>query len=140
MNKQKFPSRYSSGSFITAAQYIAELMCEKQAQKKKIELPQRFWNLAHWKKPYKIQILAAQGLLKIYDVKAILSALKSKDAYSIYSLHAPYLDDIIKREQRSLQARLPSEDVNVERKSTTEKPREHRVKKTELGKLRGLDD
>ena len=140
MSKQKFPSRYSSGSFVTAAQYIAELMCEKQARRKKLDLPQKFWQIDYWKKPYKIQLIAAQGLLKIYDVKAILNALKAKDGSNIYSLHAPHLDDIIKREQASLDRKPAAPEKEITRKSTTERPRDHVVKKTALGKLRDLDD
>ena len=140
MSKQKFPSRYSSGSFVTAAQYIAELMCERQARRKKLDLPQKFWQIDHWKKPYKIQLIAAQGLLKIYDAKAILNALKAKDGSNIYSLHAPHIDDIIKREQASLDRKPDAPEKEVIRKSTTERPRDHVVKKTALGKLRDLDD
>ena len=140
MSKQKFPSRYSSGSFVTAAQYIAELMCERQALRKKLDLPQKFWQIDHWKKPYKIQLIAAQGLLKIYEPKAILNALKARDGSNIYSLHAPHLYDIIKREQKALQTKQPAVESKINRKSTTERPRDHVVKKTALGKLRDLDD
>ena len=113
MSKQKFPSRYSSGSFVTAEQYIAELMCERQARRKKLDLPQKFWQIDHWKKPYKIQLIAAQGLLKIYDAKAILNALKAKDGSNIYSLHAPHIDDIIKREQASLDRKPDTPEKEV---------------------------
>ena len=41
----KYPSRYSDGKKVTAAQYITELICEKRAVKDKKELPNNFWKL-----------------------------------------------------------------------------------------------
>lgn len=137
---KKYPSRYSNGKKVTAAQYIAELMCEKQAQKEKKELPQKFWEHAAWKKPYKNQLYAAYGLLKIYDEKAIIKALKSKEAYGVYSLRAPSIDRLIKQEQEELKRQKNKPSVEIERKDTSSKPRRHIVKETNLGRLRGLDD
>jgi len=138
--KLKYPSRYSSGKNVTAAQYIAELICEKQAQKSKKELPQKFWDLPTWKKTYKQQIFAALGLLKIYSEVAIIKALKTKEAYGIYSLRAPSLDRIIKEQETQLKNQEERKTTEVERKSISSHPRKHITKNTELGKLRGLDD
>ena len=62
---KKYPSRYSNGKEISAAQYITEFICEKMADKNKKELTQKFWDLPEWKKDYKSQLFAAYGLLKI---------------------------------------------------------------------------
>jgi len=138
----KYPSRYSDDKKVTAAQYLAELMCERQAEKNKKELPKRFWNLPHWTKKFKSQLFAAYGLLKLYDEAAIIRALKSKEARYIYSLRAPTLDDIIKEQQHMLEldkAKAKDKDTNVVRKDVKAKPREHRVKNTIFDKLSELD-
>ena len=140
MTNKKYPSRYSSGKQVGAAQYIAELACEKMAKRNKKELPQKFWNIPEWKKSYKSQLLAARGLLKIYSEVAIIRALNSSRAFGIYSLRAPQLDDIIKEQQRLLDIEKEKpKTTEVKRADTTSKPRDSIVKKTNLGKLRELD-
>ena len=137
----KYPSRYSNDKKVTAAQYLAELMCERQAEKNKKELPKQFWNLPHWSKKFKSQLFAAYGLLKLYDEVAIIKAVKSKEAKRIYSLRAPILDDIIKEQQRILELdKIKAKDIEVIRKNTKAKPREHQVRATILGKLSELDE
>lgn len=136
----KYPSRYSPGKWISSSQYITELICEKKAQKNKKDLPNEFWNLPEWKKFYKQQILAACGLLKIYDDKAIIRALQNKAAWSIYSLRAPHLDDIIKEEQRLLELEQEKvKPINLDLKSTDSKPRIEKSRKNIITKLKELD-
>tara|TARA_R100000008_G_C3499583_1_gene122960 strand:+ start:79 stop:498 length:420 start_codon:yes stop_codon:yes gene_type:complete len=136
----KYPSRYSNDKRVTAAQYLAELMCERQAQKNKKELPNQFWNLPHWSKKFKSQLFAAYGLLKLYDETAIIKAVKSKEARNIYSLRAPILDDIIKEQQHKLELdKTKTKDANIVRKDVKAKPREYRVKDNILGRLSELD-
>ena len=136
----KYPSRYSDGKKVTAAQYITELIYEKRAVKDKKELPNNFWKLPQWAKIYKSQIFAAYGLLKIYDEVAIIKALKSKKSFNIYSLRAPHLDDIIKEEQRQLELdKNKPKTAELKRTNTSSKPREHKARQTKLGKLRELD-
>ena len=68
-------SRYQSsygGGWVSAAQRIAEIMCERQAKSKKVDLPPKFWNLPTWKRSFMQQILAANSLLKVYKPKSIL--------------------------------------------------------------------
>ena len=137
---KKYPSRYSNGKEISAAQYITEFICEKMADKNKKELTQKFWDLPEWKKYYKSQLFAAYGLLKIYDDVAIIKALRSNRAYGIYSLRAPHLDAIIKEEQRKLEIeRAKPKTSELKRADTKSKPREIKVKETNLGKLKELD-
>ena len=137
----KYPSRYSDDKKVTAAQYLAEFMCERQAQKNKKELPKRFWNLPHWAKKFKSQLFAAYGLLKLYNETALIRAVKSKEARSIYSLRAPILDDIVKEQQRILELdKDKSKDANIVRKNTKVKPRDYQIKDTVIGKLSELDE
>lgn len=140
-DSSKYPSRYAPNKWITPAQYITELICEKKAQKDKKDLPIEFWKLPEWRKFFQQQVLAANGLLKIYDVKAIIRALNNKNAWSIYSLRAPHLDDLIKAEQRLLEIEQEKmKDSSVERQSVVSKPREQIVKKNTLSKLRDIDN
>ncbi len=100
--KSRYPSKYSNGTFITAAQYITEMVCEKKASIQRMQIGQHFWNQPAWAKFYRMQILAANGLLKIYSEQAVIAALKSKPASRIFSLRAPHLDAIIEAEQKKL--------------------------------------
>lgn len=91
----KFPSKYSNGKEVTAAQYLAEMICERVAKKNKKDLHYRFWLNKEWEKEYKGQIAAANKLLQKYDIKHIISALLTNHGQKIYSLRAPHLVDMI---------------------------------------------
>lgn len=78
----------STGEECTPAQLLAEIMVKREADKSKINLPYKFWNNEPWKKKYKQQIIAANGLLRVYDLSVILSVLKRKDCSWQYSLRA----------------------------------------------------
>lgn len=91
----KYISKYSNGKPVSAAQYITELICENKAKKDKKDLHYRFWTTKCWERYYKDQIASAYKLLKKYDAKAIISALKSGEGQKVYSLRAPFLEPII---------------------------------------------
>lgn len=99
----KFPSKYSNGKEVTAAQYLAELICERLAKKKKKDLHYRFWLSPEWEKEYKGQIAAANKLLSKFDIKHIIAALSTYHGQKIYSLRAPHLVDIITTESKKSQ-------------------------------------
>lgn len=101
MNENKFVSP-STGEECSAAQLLAEIMVKREADKKRIVLPYKFWNQETWKKKYKNQIVAANGLLKLYEPLAILNALKRKECSWQFSLRANGLNDIFKEEQEKL--------------------------------------
>lgn len=134
--KSKYPSRYSPEGFVTAAQYIIELICEKNAKLKKKDLPIKFWRLDEWDKFYRSQLRKTHSLLKKYDEKAIIQALNDTRAWNIYSLFAPWLEDIVSEKQTQLdklakqketetpieiQKEIPSDDIILQ------KPREHKL-------------
>lgn len=93
----KYPSKYSNGKSVSAAQFITEIICERIAKRLKKDLHYRFWLSADWEKEYKGQIGTANKLLKKYLAKDIIDALSSRDGLKIYSLRAPHLCDIIDR-------------------------------------------
>lgn len=94
-----YPSRYSNGKSVSAAQYITELICEHKAKKDQLDLHYKFWLNKNWSTYYRNQIGSANKLLKRYCAKAIIKALNDSKAEKIYSLRAPHLLPIIDRYQ-----------------------------------------
>ena len=86
MNNPKYPSRYSNGKLVSAAQYITEIICENKARIDKLDLHFRFWTNKKWSRFYRDQIATANKLLKNFDSKAIVKALNDTAAKNIYSL------------------------------------------------------
>lgn len=139
----KYPSRYSNGKMVTAAQYITELICEKKARKDGGDLPQEFWKQDKWASYFRQQIVSANGLLRIYDAQAIIRALKSNASFSIFSLRAPHLDDIIKKEQAALEVqemKQAASTIEIKRVDVTSKPRQSQKSVNVLSKLKQLDE
>jgi hypothetical protein len=102
MSGKKYPSKYSNGKNVTAAQYITELICEKWAKKEKKDLHYRFWLTPEWEKYYRNQIPSAYALLKKFSDIAVIRALNNPKTEKIYSLRAPHLPAIIEQEQHKL--------------------------------------
>lgn len=111
----KYPSKYSNGKEVTAAQYIVEMICERVAKRNKKDLHYRFWLSPEWEKEYKGQIAAANKLLKKYDFNDIIHALKSIDGSKIYSLRAPHLCDIIDKTVAMREQKPKIATKNIER-------------------------
>ena len=142
-DNSRYESKYG-GNFVSPAQFISEMMCERLAKKQKSDLPFKFWSTPKWKRAFMTNILAANGLLKIYSARAIITALNK--SFNVYSLRAPWLDDVIKQEQEKIDSYVekieeaptpsPAQPVN-----TTEKPRDNFIqnKNNTLNKLRALD-
>jgi hypothetical protein len=62
LSKYKSPS---TGDFCTPAQYVAEIICQRQAKHEKAgTLPYKFWNKGKWKSIYIRQIGLANKLIK----------------------------------------------------------------------------
>lgn len=65
-------------------------------------LPSNFWNLTKYKNSYVREISQAHVLLRKYDVRAILNAMKSKKAYYIRSMRNKNFIPIIEEQQKIL--------------------------------------
>lgn len=115
MNENKYLSKYSNGKLVTAAQFITEMVCERLAQKNKIDLHYKFWLSEDWQKSYKNQIPAANKLLKKYSAKAIIDALLSPVGKKIYSLRAPHLEPIIENIESKLKSAPKPVTKNIQR-------------------------
>lgn len=138
-SKSTYRSKYAGDGFVTPAQYITELICEKLAKKNKKTLTLKFWENEEWSKFYRQQIIVANGLLKIYSDKAIVLALNSKKAWSIYSLRAPHLDPIIQEEEAKIKKITTENIIEVSDKdSLTHRKTEN--KPSVISKLRKLDN
>lgn len=135
----KYPSKYSNGKEVTAAQYIVEMICERIAKRNKKDLHYRFWLSKEWEKEYKGQIASAHKLLKKYDFSDIVNALKSTDGAKIYSLRAPHLSDIIDKTVSIRQSQPVIETKNIER-NLLNKGIIKANKNTILDKLKELDN
>lgn len=142
-SKSKYPSIYSPKGWVTAAQYIIEVVCEHKAKADKVDLPVRFWLNKEWAAYYKMQLRAAHKLLKQYDEKAIIRALKDPRGKKIYSLMAPWLVDIIEEKQRLVDVENQNlrDLMQQEQKAVEDGPvtfRKQRKSESILDKLEGL--
>ena len=99
-DKCRWPSKYSPGGWVTATQFIIELICEKQAAKKHKDLPIQFWKLPEWQKEFVSQTRAANKLVKKYGPKPIIQAIKKRN---IWSLRPKWVEAIIKEEFNKLE-------------------------------------
>jgi hypothetical protein len=85
------------------AKQIAELICKRYFRAKGFnDLPFQFWNDRRFARDYRLQIIQAYALLKMYEGQAILNALNSKEGLNTYSLRARWLDPLFERESAKL--------------------------------------
>lgn len=135
----KYPSKYSNGKEVSAAQYITEIICEHLAQKNKQDLHYRFWLSKEWEKFYKSQIFSANKLLKKFEAKAIIRALESPKSKKIYSLRAPHLLSIIEEQQRLIAAENTKLSKPIQR-HTNSVSRNISNKKNTIDKLKDIEN
>jgi hypothetical protein len=117
MEQQKYPSKYSNNKFVSAAQYITEMICERKAKKDKTDLHYRFWLNKKWSAFFKNQIASSHKLLKRYSARSIIAALLTDDGQKIYSLRAPHLPDIIELKESEFTKENTTLTKNIERKT-----------------------
>ncbi len=140
--KSSYPSIYSSGKYVSAAQYIIELVCQKKAHLEQKHIGTQFWKNKLWADFFKMQLRKCHNLLKKYDEKAIIGALKHKNARNVKSLMATWLLPIIKEEQEKLeilrekQGRADQVEINRETVSTQMR----KPQKSVRSKLEELDE
>lgn len=135
-NYSKYESRYDGG-WITPAQFLAEVMCERFAKSKSQDLNPKFWEKQPWKKEFLKQLNLANRLVKEYDPALISRALRSSEGKKIFSLGYPNLKKLIDYEvyknkevhnkETEEAKKLPVKQVFIHKKST-------------LGKLKDLEN
>ncbi len=134
----KYPSRYSNGKNVSAAQYITELICENKAKIDKEDIGFKFWTNKKWMKFYKDQIASANKLLQKYNEQAIIKALKNTKSERIFSLRAPHLIAIIEQEQRILESQNQKLSQDYDRSSDKKFQTNNRIS-SKLSKLKELE-
>lgn len=116
MSQNKYPSKYSNGKEVSAAQFITEMICERKALINKTDLHYKFWLQKNWANFFRNQIASAHKLLGKYSDKAIIKALQSDAGKKIYSLRAPHLPPIIEQQEYLISQQNTSFTKNVDRK------------------------
>jgi hypothetical protein len=139
MSSKKYPSKYSNGKDVSAAQYITELICEKRAKMNNQDLHYRFWTTKAWAVYYKNQIASAHKLLNKYSDIAIVKALNGKGAEKIYSLRAPHLVAMIEREQKILDTSNKTLSIEIDRKSNKIFRKNNKINNSIISKLKDID-
>lgn len=78
--KRMFTSMFGADSQITAAQYMAELLCNRcyQNGNRNINLPDKFWKEEEWARYFRGQITILNRLLKDYHIVALLKTLREE--------------------------------------------------------------
>ena len=138
-NKSRYPSRYSPNGWVSAPQYITELVCEKKAQKEKKELPTKFWEIKEWCKYYRYQITIANKLIKEFGEEPVIAALRDNRCWSTYSLRSPFLKKIIEEKSKEVIERPANTEYNI-KDSEEVKHKTNNTKKSIISKLRDLDE
>lgn len=137
---KKYPSKYSNGKLVSAAQYITEIICEKKAKLTGQDLHYRFWANKTWSAYYRNQIGSANKLLNKYSETAIVRALNTDAAAKIYSLRAPHLIAIIEQQQQILESQNQTLSLELDRKENkTYKTSDNTIKKNIVSKLKELE-
>lgn len=135
----KYISKYSNGKYVTAAQYITELICENKAKQEKKDLYFKFWTSKEWSLYYRNQIATANKLVKEYNPQAIIRALKTTQATKIYSLRAPHLMPIIEQQEDLLDKENQSLTKEYDRKNNKKFSIEQKTNKSIISKLKELE-
>tara|TARA_B100002019_G_scaffold159141_1_gene137074 strand:- start:8317 stop:8769 length:453 start_codon:yes stop_codon:yes gene_type:complete len=130
----------STGEFCTCAQYVAELMCTRMAQRKNQGTQAyKFWNTDKWKKIYQFQVILANRLISKYSELALVKAVQSRELSRAYSLRHPKVNEVVRKHdiQVKLDASKIKKDLDVNESAETRK--KSYGKRSKLNQLRNLD-
>ena len=127
LSKYRSPS---SGEPCRAAQYIAEIICQRIANKEKVgTLAYKFWNQPKWKKIYIRQVSLANKLIKDYGddfvrfIKGSTGFIEAKDISEIWKRVTTMLQDsvtegkITQDEANTILKRIKNAYANVDSKT-----------------------
>tara|TARA_B100002019_G_scaffold153495_1_gene132330 strand:- start:201 stop:653 length:453 start_codon:yes stop_codon:yes gene_type:complete len=131
----------STGDHCTCAQYVAAIMCQRNAENKNEgSLPYKFWNKKPWDWTYKKQLWKANKILKDYSEEALVKAVESPEFKGIFSLNHPKVVGIIKKYELQIeqQKSKPKQEIEVKKNAKTRK--KSYGGKNLLNKLRKLEN
>lgn len=140
IKKKLYKSRFGATEDLDAAQYLTENLCDRNARRNGLVLPQRFWETPEWKPLFHRQLQYAHSLLKEYTLEAIITALRTPRGKTVTTLSAAWFRPLIHAEQERLhrQKEAPPEPQPAET-VTIEKPRDPFVPTESVAsKLKGL--
>ena len=138
-NVSKFRSP-STGDFCTEAQYVAEILCQRQAKKEKVgNLAYKFWNQGKWKKIYIRQISLSNKLIKEFGEGVLIRFINSREGSDIFSLGMKTIKNKIENFKKSLDKQSSQEIIEVTRTDIDQK-RKTFGQKTLIQKLKEIDN
>ena len=136
---------------MTAAQYLAEIMCDRRAREMKKTLPPQFWKVKPWDATFRQQAAAANRLFRLLDPDkagtgpaAVSRFLKSERGKKVYSLAGAWVVPLVEACHRAVLAETARPAPTTEQgrsppPALATGPRPAFVmKRSELSKLEGL--
>lgn len=131
----------STGDFCTAAQYIAEIICQRIADKDKLgTLAYKFWNQDKWKKTYIRQVSLANKLVKEYG-DDFVRFIKSKSGKFIISLGMRDIKQRFEKFRKTLDKPDPDDTIEVKKSERLEyKSRQSFGSKTLVQRIKEVDN
>lgn len=131
----------STGDYCTCAQYVAAIMCQRNAENKNVgSLPYKFWNKKPWDWTYKKQLWKANKLLKDYSEQALVKAINSDEFRGIFSLNHPKVVGIIRKYELLLNEEQSKPKQQIEAKENPTTRKKNYGKKSLLNKLRKIEN
>lgn len=139
VSKYKSPS---TGDFCTSAQYIAEIICQRQAKHEKVgTLPYKFWNKGKWKNIYIRQIGLANKLIKEFGEDAVIKFVNSKEGLKTISLGARNVKKCLEKIRFDIDNAPKSDTITVVKIEQLEfKSRQPFGNKTLIGRLKEIEN
>lgn len=109
-----YKSKYNGGVSTGAAQYLTDLMCEREAAKLGRHLFSKYWTDDFWKRKYSQHIIAVKSLLKIYEPQAIENALKRKEGRWILSFRVKQFIQLCTEEQTKIDEKREKVEIGIQ--------------------------
>jgi hypothetical protein len=105
----KYPSKYGKSRWVTAAQWLAELMCERRARAERKTLPPEFWKDGFWGAVYRQQVAAANRLMRRFDqdgsgtgAAAVSAFLRGERGRTCYSLAGAWVVPLVEAAHKAV--------------------------------------
>jgi hypothetical protein len=136
-----YKSKYcTEDKIVTAPQYLAELMCEKSARQKGVDLPDRFWNNPQWNRVFRRHIAQLHRLLQRFQVEAVVRAFHDQRTSGFLSFGNKRFLPIIAEHAKKLEQVKKRELQTTEVSEGTGPPRKPVGQKSAITRLREIDE
>ena len=128
----------STGEYCTIAQYIAEILIQRKAEKENLgSLSYKFWNKAQ-KKSYATQIQAVSKLINKFGERQVYDYIVNKNK-KVYSALPKWVKDAVSQHRTSLEK--PIDDTSeLENIDINQRPRRAFGAKNLFSRLRPNND